>query len=59
MPPLSSDFCRPRRRVAGRDGGVSHHVSRARDGRVRDFEHLLRKHSFVRGFRETEETPGE
>ena len=35
---------RPRRGFAGRDGGVSHDVPRARDRRVRDVEHLLRGH---------------
>ena len=35
---------RPRRRVAGRDGGVAHDVPRARDRRVGDVEHLLRGH---------------
>ena len=35
---------RPRRGVAGRDGGVVHDVPRARDRRGGDVEHLLRGH---------------
>ena len=35
--------------VAGRDGGVSHDVPRARDRRIRDVEHLLRGHVLRRG----------
>ena len=54
---------RPRRRVAGRDGGVPHDVSRARDRRGRDLEHLLRGHVCAgvenrAGFRGTKEESG-